>query len=146
MKHIRLFKIKKMNLFKVILIVIFFFTEINAYAGMESYHIKYHKDSKIKNVSLSNIEILIEFHRNGNSLGRLLTKTNNTQNIEIDNTYGENLVIHVLFINKDGKRIRCWGVSAPKTNTIEIQCDKVIPLKKLEMDAKKATDSIKMSQ
>ncbi|WP_412755046.1 hypothetical protein [Legionella pneumophila] len=146
MKHIKLFKIKKMSLLKVILIVIFFFMEINAYAGMESFHIKYHKDSKIKNVSLSNSEILIEFHRYGNSLGRLLTKTNNTQNIEIDNTYGEHLVIHVLFINKDGKRIRCFGVSAAKTNTIEIQCDKVILLKKLEMDTKEATDSIKMSQ
>ncbi|MDW8866345.1 hypothetical protein SE906_06290, partial [Legionella pneumophila] len=75
MKHIRLSKIEKMSLFKVILTVIFFFTEINAYAGMESYHIKYHKDSKIKNVSLSNIEILIEFHRNGNSIGRITTKT-----------------------------------------------------------------------
>ncbi|HAT9776995.1 TPA: hypothetical protein JBD69_13410 [Legionella pneumophila subsp. pneumophila] len=146
MKHIRVFKIKKYVLLNLFLLLFLCFTEINAYAGMESFHIKYHKDSKIKNVSLSNSEILIEFHRNGNSLGRLLTKTNKTQNIEIDNTYGENLVIHVLFINKDGKRIRCFGVSAAKTNTIEIQCDKVIPLKKLEMDTKKATDSMKMSQ
>ncbi|HGO6800107.1 TPA: hypothetical protein ACK8UT_000189 [Legionella pneumophila] len=141
MKHIRLSKIEKMSLFKVILTVIFFFTEINAYAGIESYHIKYHKDSKIKNVSLSNIEILIEFHRNGNSIGRITTKTSNTQDIKIDNTYGKNLIIHILSMNIDGKRIRCWGVSTRKTNTIEIQCDKVVSLKKMEEETK-PSDSI----
>ncbi|CCD08888.1 conserved exported protein of unknown function [Legionella pneumophila subsp. pneumophila] len=132
MNDIKSFKIKKIDLLKIIFASIFSCMTLNAYAGMQSYHIKYHKDSKINNVSLSNTEVLIEFHRNGNSLGRLLTKTNETQNITIDNTYGKNLVIHVLYINKEGKRIRCWGVSAVKTNTIEIQCDKVVSLKKIK--------------
>lgn len=114
---------------------------LNAYAGMQSYHIQYHKDSKINNVSLSNTEVLIEFHRGGNSLGRLLTKTNEAQDITIDNTYGNNLVIHVLFIDKEGKRIRCWGVSTAKINIIEIQCDKVVSLKKVKGNTEVTTDS-----
>ncbi|AWN72372.1 hypothetical protein LEAN103870_12835 [Legionella anisa] len=131
-KHIKLFETQSNGFFKIILITILSFMGLNAYANIESYHIKYHKDSKVKSVSLSNTELLIEFHRYGNSIGRLLTKTNDAQNIKIDNIYGKNLVIHVLYINKDGSRIRCWGVSKPKTNTIEIQCDKVVSLKKIE--------------
>lgn len=119
-----LFKINTVNLFKVIFIVILFFLGINAYAGTESYHIQYHRDSKIKTPSLANIELLIELHRGGNSIGRLTPKTNDTQDIQIDNIYGENLIIHILSINNDGKRIRCWGVSTPKTSTIEIKCGK----------------------
>ncbi|AAU27147.1 TPA: hypothetical protein JBE46_00100 [Legionella pneumophila subsp. pneumophila] len=142
MNDITSFKIKKIVLLKIIFAVIFSCTTLNACAGTQSYHIKYHKDSKINNVPLSNTEVLIEFHRAGNSLGRLLTKTNETQDITIDNTYGSNLVIHVLFIEKEGKRIRCWGVSAAKTNTIEIQCDKVVSLKKTKGNTGESTDSI----
>ncbi|HHS2916236.1 TPA: hypothetical protein ACTENI_001593, partial [Legionella pneumophila] len=120
MNDIKSFKIKKIILLKITFAAIFSCTTLNAYAGLQSYHIKYHKDSKINNISLSNTEVLVEFHRNGNSLGRLLTKTNDAQDITIDNTYGSNLVIHVLFINKEGKRLRCWGVSTAKTNTVEI--------------------------
>ncbi|HBC0494168.1 TPA: hypothetical protein OO122_000803 [Legionella pneumophila] len=142
MNDIKSFKIKKIILLKITFAAIFSCTTLNAYAGLQSYHIKYHKDSKINNISLSNTEVLIEFHRGGNSLGRLLTKTNETQDITIDNTYGSNLVIHVLFIEKEGKRIRCWGVSATKTNTIEIQCDKVVSLKKIKGNTGESTDSI----
>ncbi|HAT8651927.1 TPA: hypothetical protein JBA02_10880 [Legionella pneumophila] len=141
MNDIASFKIKKIVLLKIIFAAIFSCTILNAYAGMQSYHIKYHKDSKINNVPLSNTEVLIEFHRNGNSLGRLLTKTNDVQDITIDNTYGKNLVIHVLFIDKEGKRVRCWGVSTTKTNTIEIQCDKVVSLKKVKGEDEESTDS-----
>ncbi|MFO9572974.1 hypothetical protein SDB74_08770 [Legionella pneumophila serogroup 1] len=141
MNDITSFKIKKIVLLKIIFAAIFSCTTLNVYAGTQSYQIKYHKNSKINNVPLSNTEVLIEFHRGGNSLGRLLTKTNDFQDITIDNTYGNNLVIHVLFINKEGKRIRCWGVSTIKTNTIEIQCDKVVSLKKVEGNTEKATDS-----
>ncbi|HDV5709330.1 TPA: hypothetical protein RJD49_000996 [Legionella pneumophila] len=140
MKCTNFSKIKKTYLLKIIFAAIFFFIAINAYANMESYHIKYHKDSKIKNVSLSDTDVLIEFHRNGNSLGRLLTKTNDTQDISIDNIYGKNLVIHILFIHKDGKRIRCWGISTPKANDIEIQCDKVVSLKKVGGENEGTTD------
>ncbi|HAU1639109.1 TPA: hypothetical protein JBJ29_12280 [Legionella pneumophila] len=140
MNYIKSFKIKKTGLIKIILAAIFFCMALNTYAGMQSYHIKYHKDSKINNVSLANTEVLIEFHRNGNSLGRLLAKTNDTQDITINNTYGKNLVIHILFIGKEGKRIRCWGVSAAKTTTIEVQCDKVVSLKKLKGDTEEITD------
>lgn len=121
-KQARLSKIKTINALKFIFIIVFSLIESNAYASMESYHIEYHKDSEIKNPPLTNIEILIQFHRNGNSLGNLETKTNDDQEIQIDNTYGSNLVIHVLSIKNNGKRIRCWGVSTPKTNTIEIKC------------------------
>ncbi|APF03916.1 TPA: hypothetical protein I8Z23_001640 [Legionella pneumophila] len=141
MNDIKSFKIKKIILLKITFAAIFSCTTLNAYAGLQSYHIKYHKDSKINNISLSNTEVLVEFHRNGNSLGRLLTKTNDAQDITIDNTYGSNLVIHVLFINKEGKRLRCWGVSTAKTNTVEIQCDKVVSLKKVEGNTEKSTDS-----
>ncbi|CZG73235.1 hypothetical protein [Legionella pneumophila] len=141
MNDITSFKIKKIVLLKIIFSAIFSCTILNAYAGMQSYHIKYHKDSKINNVPLSNAEVLIEFHRNGNSLGRLLTNTNDVQDITIDNTYGKNLVIHVLFIDKEGKRVRCWGVSTTKTNTIEIQCDKVVSLKKVKGEGEESTGS-----
>ncbi|MCW8400465.1 hypothetical protein OQJ26_16925 [Legionella sp. PATHC038] len=141
MSDIMSFKIKKIVFRKIIFSVIFSLTTLNAYAGMQSYHLKYHKDSKINNVSLSNTEVLIEFHRYGNSLGRLLTKTNNTQDITIDNTFGSNLVIHVLFIDKEGKRLRCWGVSNAKTNIIEIQCDKVVSLKKVKGETEESIDS-----
>ncbi|WP_454783532.1 hypothetical protein [Legionella sp. WA2022007384] len=141
MNDIMSFKIKKILLLKIIFAAIFSCTTLNAYAGMQSYHLQYHKNSKINNVSLFNAEVLIEFHRGGNSLGRLLTKTNDAQDITIDNTYGSNLVIHVLFINKEGKRLRCWGVSTAKTNTIEIQCDKVVLLKKIKGETGESTDS-----
>ncbi|MFC7781361.1 hypothetical protein [Legionella taurinensis] len=141
MNDIKSFKIKKVILLKMIFAAIFSCLMLNAYAGMQSYHIQYHKDSKINNVSLSNTEVLIEFHRGGNSLGRLLTKTNEAQDITIDNTYGNNLVIHVLFIDKEGKRIRCWGVSTAKINIIEIQCDKVVSLKKVKGNTEVTTDS-----
>jgi hypothetical protein len=123
MKYVKLFKIHGMRFFKVICVAIFFFIGTNAYGGMETYQIKYHKDSKIQNVSLVNIELLIELHRVGKAIGRLISKTDNAQNITIDNIYGDNLIIHILSINKDGKKIRCWGVSTPKISTIEIKCD-----------------------
>ncbi|HIA7952685.1 hypothetical protein [Legionella pneumophila] len=141
MNYIKSFKIKKIVLLKIIFATIFSCMILNAYAGMQSYHIQYHKDSKINNMSLSNSVVLIELHRAGKSQGRLLAKTNEAQDITIDNTYGKNLVIHVLFIEKEGKRIRCWGVSTVKTNTIEIQCDKIVSLKKVEGNTEKATDS-----
>ncbi|WP_392536715.1 hypothetical protein [Legionella sp. 227] len=141
MSDIKSFKIKKIDLLKMIFAAIFSCITLNAYADIQSYHIKYHKDSKINNMSLSNAVVLIEFHRNGKSQGRLLAKTNDAQDITINNTYGKNLVIHVLFIDKEGKRIRCWGVSTAKSNTIEIQCDKVVSLKKVTGNTEKSTDS-----
>ncbi|HHI9467115.1 TPA: hypothetical protein ACP9DH_002923 [Legionella anisa] len=64
---------------------------------------QYRKDSKIKTPSLANIELLIELHRGGNSIGRLTPKTNDTQDIQIDNIYGNNLIIHILSEIKCGE-------------------------------------------
>ena len=86
------------------------------------YQIKYHKDSPVKNISLVNIEVLIQLHRNGNSIGRVKTKTNNKNIISFDNVYGNSLIVHILSLTKDGKTTRCRGVSKPNASIIEIQC------------------------
>lgn len=102
--------------------IIFSLINVNANANTTTYHIAYHKDSPIKSMSLNNTEVLIQFHRHGNSIGRLVTKTDTDQNIKFENTHGKHLVVHILSIKKAGHQIRCRGVSTNKTNTIKIKC------------------------
>lgn len=106
----------------IVLPLLVLFTSASASAEILKYHLKFQKDSPIKNISLKKTEVLIQFHRHGNSIGRLITKTDEKQDISFSNIYGKNLVVHVLSIKDAGKRVRCRGVSQKKTRVIEVRC------------------------
>lgn len=103
------------------LLLVGIYTNGNANSTVQ-YQIEYHKDSPIKHISLTNVEVLIQLHRNGNSIGRVTTNTDDKKNFSFKNVYGENLTVHILSLNQDNKRTRCRGVSKSNSNIIEIKC------------------------
>ena len=88
----------------------------------QSYQIQYAKDSKIKSPPLKNIEVLIQLHKHGNSIGRVSVKTDKDGKFIIKNTVGKHLVVHILSIKDKDAQLRCRGISSLKNNLILIKC------------------------
>ncbi|MBJ15887.1 MAG: hypothetical protein CMF38_04555 [Legionellaceae bacterium] len=87
-----------------------------------SYQVKYAKESKLKAPLLKNIELLIQLHKHGNSIGRVSVKTDKNGRFFIENTMGKHLVVHILSIKKENQTIRCRGISSINDNLILINC------------------------
>lgn len=87
-----------------------------------SYQVKYVKESKLKAPLLKNIELLIQLHKHGNSIGRVSVKTDKNGRFFIENTMGKHLVVHILSIKKENQTIRCRGISSINDNLILINC------------------------
>ncbi|KTD62205.1 hypothetical protein Lspi_2055 [Legionella spiritensis] len=87
-----------------------------------SYQVKYAKESKLKAPLLKNIELLIQLHKHGNSIGRVSVKTDKNGRFFIENAMGKHLVVHILSIKKENQTIRCRGISSINDNLILINC------------------------
>lgn len=87
-----------------------------------SYQVKYAKESKLKAPPLKNIELLIQLHKHGNSIGRVSVKTDKNGRFSIEDTMGKHLVVHILSIKKENQTIRCRGVSSINDSLILINC------------------------
>lgn len=115
-------KSNKNGLFLLFSVFMLAFGGTAANAGPLSYQIKYAKESKLKAPDLKNIELLLQLHKHGNSIGRINVKTDQNGRFSIKNTMGKHLVVHVLSIKKENQKIRCRGVSSLKDNLILIKC------------------------
>jgi len=119
----RLTKQSNKNCLSALIVFISFFLWASvSCADTQTYQVKYAKNSKVKTPTLSNIKLLLQLHKHGNSIGRIHVKTNERGYFSIDNTMGKHLIIHVLSIKNQEQQIRCRGISSPKQELILIKC------------------------